>query len=80
MDGELIVWSSKGVIAKRPGLEHLGAVRWISPGDYDNDGRMDLAAVTDHDVQLCHNDKTKFTCAIGADGQFQQRRMARFRP
>ncbi len=70
VDGELIVWSAKGVIARRPGLEHLGAVRWISPGDYDNDGLMDLAAVTDHDVQLCHNDKTKFTCSTLLAGDF----------
>jgi len=70
VDGELIVWSSKGVIAKRPGLEHLGAVRWISAGDYDNDGRMDLVAVTDHDIQLCHNEKNKFTCSVLLDGDY----------
>jgi tetratricopeptide (TPR) repeat protein len=70
VDGELIVWSSKGVISKRPGLEHLGAVRWISPGDFDNDGRMDLAAVTDRDVQLCHNDKTSFTCKTVVSGNY----------
>jgi tetratricopeptide (TPR) repeat protein len=56
--------------AKRPGLEHLGVVRSISPGDYDNDGRMDLAVVTDHDVQLCHNDGQRFTCAPLIAGNF----------
>jgi tetratricopeptide (TPR) repeat protein len=70
VDGELIVWSAKGVIARRPGLQGLGAVRWISPGDYDNDGRMDLAAVTDRDIQLCHNDKTKFTCSVLLAGDY----------
>ncbi len=70
VDGELIIWSGKGVIAKKPGLERLGPVRWITPGDYDNDGRMDLAAVTDHDVQLCHNDKTRFSCSTLLAGDF----------
>ena len=70
VDGELIVWSAKGAIARRPGLEHFGNVRWISPGDYDNDGRMDLAVVTDRDVQLCHDDKTKFTCSTLIAGDY----------
>jgi tetratricopeptide (TPR) repeat protein len=71
VDGELIVWSSKGVIAKRPGLERLGAVRSIAAGDYDNDGRMDMAVVTDRDVQLCHNDRTKFTCSPLMSGDYR---------
>ena len=69
-DGELLIWSSKGVISRRPGLERLGTVRWISAGDYDNDGRMDLAVVTDHDAQLCHNDKDRFRCAPVLTGHF----------
>ena len=70
VDGDLIVWSAKGVIAARPGLQNLGPVRSIIPGDYDNDGRMDLVAVTGHDVQLCHNDKTRFTCSSLLAGDF----------
>ena len=71
VDGELMIWSSEGVLARRPGLEKLKSVRCsIAPGDFDNDGRMDLAAVTDHDVQLCHNDKTAFTCKAILSGNF----------
>ncbi len=70
VDGELIIWSSKGVIARLPGLQNLGVVRSIAAGDFDNDGRMDLAAVTDRGVQLCHNDKTAFTCKPILSGNF----------
>ena len=71
VDGDLVIWTPKRVITKRPGLEKLADIRQIVPGDYDNDGRMDLVAVTAKNVQLCQNAKTKFTCTELIEGNYQ---------
>jgi tetratricopeptide (TPR) repeat protein len=69
-NSELIVWSAKGILAKQSGLENFKNVKWVSAGDYDNDGVMDLAVVTASDVSLCRNDKTKFSCKEVAKGNY----------
>ena len=55
---------------KFPGLERIAGVRDVSAGDFDNDGRMDFAVVTDRDVQLCHNDQARFSCKPVLTGSF----------
>lgn len=65
---DLIAWSAEGVriykdgttpVAKS-GLEGLKNVRWIAPGDFDNDGLPDLCVLTDGGALLYHNNKGVF--------------------
>lgn len=65
---DLLVWSSKGVLlykngtepVKGFGLDNLTDIISIAPGDYDNDGLMDLAVVQPVGVTLWHNEKGRF--------------------
>jgi len=65
---DLIVWSAAGIRFFRggnPRAEDLGLaavqdVISVSPGDFDNDGLVDLAVVTKDGVDLYHNRKTAF--------------------
>jgi tetratricopeptide (TPR) repeat protein len=65
---DAIVWNeskaslykaAKTLVAKS-GLEALTGIVSIAPGDYDNDGWMDLAVVTHSGVRLMHNRKGVF--------------------
>ncbi|HEY3740437.1 MAG TPA: tetratricopeptide repeat protein, partial [Bryobacteraceae bacterium] len=65
---DAIVWSSgkaelyksgKTLVAKS-GFTGLTGILSIAPGDYDNDGWMDLAVVTRGGVRLLHNKKGVF--------------------
>jgi hypothetical protein len=65
---DLLVWSSKGVLLYRNGttpvkdfgLDRVTGILAIAPGDYDNDGLMDLAVVLPVGVTLWHNEKGRF--------------------
>ena len=65
---DLLAWSAEGVrlykdgktpVAKS-GLENLKNVRWIAPGDFDNDGLPDLCVLTDSGAELYQNRKGTF--------------------
>jgi tetratricopeptide (TPR) repeat protein len=68
MKPDLLVWSSKGALLYRGGsqpvadfgLEKLTDIIAVAPGDYDNDGLMDLAVVQPGGTALWHNEKGKF--------------------
>lgn len=70
---DLIVWNEAGIRFFRAGAakaEDLGLaavkdVVSVSPGDYDNDGLVDLAVVTKDGVDLYHNKKTTFEKQAG---------------
>ena len=53
-----------------PGLEPFRNAKAIVAGDYDNDGLMDRAVITATGVQLCHSDRSKFTCKELVKGSF----------
>jgi Flp pilus assembly protein TadD len=62
-DADLLVWSSKGIrvfrrgqqLAADTGLEGLTGVLDVVPGDFDNDGRMDLCVLTADGPALYRN-------------------------
>jgi len=64
----VIAWSENGVAVfaggtrrvTDSGLESLKDVRFIAPGDYDNDGRPDLCVITATGAALYHNVNGKF--------------------
>jgi hypothetical protein len=77
----LISWSAQGatvwVNGKTPladsGLENLRDVQFVAPGDFDNDGWIDLAVVTTHGVSLYRNVNGKFRQQMEvAQGTFRQ--------
>ena len=63
-----LVWSAKGVelflrgeqLATQTGLEGVTGVSYIAPGDFDNDGLMDLCLLTLAGPQLYRNTGGKF--------------------
>ena len=65
---DLLVWSAKGVSLYRQGtvpagdsgLAGLTGVIHIAPGDFDNDGLMDLCVLTEAGPQLYRNTGGKF--------------------
>jgi tetratricopeptide (TPR) repeat protein len=65
---DLLVWSSEGIklflrgqqLASGTGLEGLKGVIDAAPGDFDNDGRMDLCVLTAAGPQLYRNTGGKF--------------------
>jgi hypothetical protein len=65
---DLLVWSSRGVALYRngatpvadSGLQALKGVVNIAPGDFDNDGLMDLCVVTEAGPELYRNTGGKF--------------------
>ncbi len=66
---DLLVWSGdrvelwkRGVeLAKNSGLDGLKDVRDIAPGDFDNDGLLDLCVVTGAGSAIFHNNHGVFT-------------------
>jgi tetratricopeptide (TPR) repeat protein len=66
---DLLVWSGnrvelwkRGVTpAKNNGLDTLKNVRDIAPGDFDNDGLMDLCVLTDTGAAIYHNNHGTFS-------------------
>ncbi len=66
---DLLVWSSQSVqlyrrgveAVKGSGLDALTHVIFIAPGDFDNDGRMDLCVLTDSGPLLFRNTGGHFT-------------------
>ncbi len=54
-----------------PGLEKYRSAKAIVAGDYDNDGLLDRAVVTESAVILCHNERTKFTCKELMTGSYE---------
>jgi tetratricopeptide (TPR) repeat protein len=70
----LITWSTDGKArVAGTGLEDLRDVRFIAPGDFDNDGFTDLAVITTHGAVLYRNDNGKFRKQADlATGDFQQ--------
>ncbi len=65
---DLLVWSSQGIrlfqrgqqLAAGTGLEGLTGVIDVAPGDFDNDGLMDLCVLTGAGPQLYRNTGGKF--------------------
>ena len=65
---DLIAWSNHRVAVFRngrtliadTGLEQLRDVRFIAPGDFDNDGLVDLCVITGKGAMLYRNTGTKF--------------------
>ncbi|HEY3825334.1 MAG TPA: FG-GAP-like repeat-containing protein, partial [Bryobacteraceae bacterium] len=65
---DLLVWSSRGIElfirgrqpASKTGLEAVKDVIGIAPGDFDNDGLMDLCVLTAKGPQLFRNTGGKF--------------------
>ena len=65
---DLLVWSSRGIRlflkGQRPatdtGLEGLTGVVYVAPGDFDNDGLMDLCILTGTGAELYRNTGGKF--------------------
>ncbi len=65
---DLIVWSAKGVevylrgkqLAAGTGLDGVTDVVDVAPGDFDNDGLMDLCVLTSRGPQLWRNTGGKF--------------------
>jgi len=65
---DLLVWSSQGVklflhgqqLAGATGLEGLTGVIGVAPGDFDNDGLMDLCVLTPAGPQLYRNTGGRF--------------------
>ena len=67
---DLLVWSAKGVILYRDGaavadsgLAGIKAALFVAPGDFDNDGLMDLCVLTETGPLLYRNTKGHFTLA-----------------
>ena len=65
---DLLVWSSRGVMLFRHGLEPvadaglagLSGVVFVAPGDFDNDGLMDLCVLTGNGPLLYRNTGGRF--------------------
>ncbi len=65
---DLLVWSSQGIrlflrgqqLATGTGLEGLTGVIDVAPGDFDNDGLMDLCVLTSRGPELYRNTGGKF--------------------
>ena len=65
---DLLVWSSKGIvifshgqqIIEHTGLEALTGVLFVAPGDFNNDGLMDLCVLTARGPALYRNTGGKF--------------------
>jgi len=66
---DLLVWSSQGAalyrngatLAAGSGLEEIKGVLDIAPGDFDNDGLMDLCVLTESGPRLYRNTGGRFT-------------------
>ncbi len=65
---DLLVWSSNGIalyaqgtkLVAATGLDDLKNIVFIAPGDFDNDGLMDLCILTDTGASLYRNTGGKF--------------------
>lgn len=65
---DVLAWSAKGIqlllrgrqLASATGLESLKDVIDVAPGDFDNDGLMDLCILTTHGPELYRNTGGKF--------------------
>jgi tetratricopeptide (TPR) repeat protein len=68
-ESDLLAWSAAGVALFRhgtervqnSGLENLKGIVSIAPGDFDNDGLMDLCVLTESGPLLYRNTKGRFT-------------------
>ena len=65
---DLLVWSSREVVLYRngtavpdTGLSDIKGTLFVAPGDFDNDGLMDLCVLTDAGPRLYRNVKGRFT-------------------
>jgi Tfp pilus assembly protein PilF len=80
---DLLVWSSNGIQLYRHGVEPvkdsglagLTGVLFVAPGDFDNDGLMDLCVLTESGPLLYRNLGGKFT--LLADAALPKRRFER---
>ncbi len=81
-EADLLVWSSRGVKLYRHGTEFVpdsglagiqGAI-FVAPGDFDNDGLMDLCVLTENGPALYRNVKGKF---VRFDAALPRRRFER---
>jgi Flp pilus assembly protein TadD len=81
-EADLLVWSPTAVrlyrrgaeLASGTGLEEIKGAIFIAPGDFDNDGLMDLAVLTEAGPLLYRNTKGKFA---RVDAKLPQRRFER---
>jgi hypothetical protein len=79
---DLLVWSPEAVrlyrrgteLVANSGLEGIKGAIHVAPGDFDNDGLMDLAIVTESGPLLYRNVQGKFT---RVDAKLPQRRFER---
>lgn len=73
---DLLVWNESGVSllkggrekVKSSGLEDLKDVIALLPGDYDNDGKVDLLAISKTTAALFHNNGGTFTKSVELPG------------
>ncbi len=81
-EADLLVWSARGVRLYRHGTELVadsglaeikGAI-FVAPGDFDNDGLMDLCVLSESGPELYRNVKGKFT---RVEAHLPQRRFER---
>jgi tetratricopeptide (TPR) repeat protein len=71
LNNELLAWTQTGVqlfgpdgSARTPsGVEKIGNVVSIEPGDFDNDGHLDLCVITDTGASLYRNENNSFSPA-----------------
>lgn len=81
-DVDLLAWSTRGISLYRrgadrasdAGLSGLTGVLFVAPGDFDNDGLMDLCILTEKGPLLYRNTKGRFTASPAA---FPERRFER---
>ncbi|MSV31416.1 MAG: tetratricopeptide repeat protein [Bryobacterales bacterium] len=81
-DVDLLAWSTRGISLYRRGVERapdaglagITGVLFVAPGDFDNDGLMDLCVLTEKGPLLYRNTKGRFTASPAA---FPERRFER---
>jgi tetratricopeptide (TPR) repeat protein len=79
---DLLAWSPQGVALYKngtepvanSGLQDLTDIVSVAPGDYDNDGLLDLCVLTKSGASLYHNQKGVYTKASTSlpDGEYQK--------
>ena len=67
------IWNDRGSPRPVPGLEDVREIQYVAPGDFDNDGFVDLAILTSHGAALYRNVNGVFRKhADLAKGSFRQ--------
>ncbi|MBI4904488.1 MAG: tetratricopeptide repeat protein [Acidobacteria bacterium] len=56
--------------ARPPGTAALREWKSVAPGDFNNDGLLDLAVITGTGAHLCRNNKGSYACNVLAQGSY----------